>query len=109
MPELKPCPFCGGTNVHMLDPEQVDAVSWICAIECRDCQVVVQPNYCEPDAQSAQYSARVDWNRRPDTDIPADQALVPRATLERFVEALNGSDSSALALSFGELRALLQR
>ena len=37
MSELKPCPFCGGTNIKLLVFEDST-----CYVQCKDCRITVE-------------------------------------------------------------------
>ena len=52
--ELKPCPFCGGEGVEILDYRER---GWLYAIECLDCNASTGPQREKLDAIDA-------WNRR---------------------------------------------
>lgn len=67
--ELKPCPFCGGTNLYY-------AAGRFCAVECADCggKVVGTFKTTEEAADA--------WNTRSQADAP-DQA--PKPTLKQAV------------------------
>ena len=63
MAELKPCPFCGGTNIHIEswnDPTD-EMGSYVC---CYDCLASFwqQEACCQEDTIAA-------WNRRYDPEV----------------------------------------
>lgn len=53
MEELKPCPFCGSTNVHMSDGEK----DWMQYVYCEDCNAI------GPDGNTMISYAEA-WNQR---------------------------------------------
>jgi Lar family restriction alleviation protein len=53
--KLKPCPFCGGTNVHIED-EKTEPFSYIC---CYDCLA----SFWQQEACDAEDNIDA-WNRR---------------------------------------------
>lgn len=53
---MKPCPFCGSTDVHLIEYDRVGAVS----ITCKDCNVWVDHMF---DAMSKEEAIRL-WNMR---------------------------------------------
>ena len=56
MEELKPCPFCGGRNIHIEHMDDEEPYTYIC---CYDCLASFwqQEAVCEEDNVKA-------WNRR---------------------------------------------
>lgn len=62
---LKPCPFCGGSN---LDISYGDIDGWIAHVECLDCDEVRGPmsEYKYNDKPEAAEDASRRWNIRRD-------------------------------------------
>jgi len=52
--ELKPCPFCGGEGVEVLDHRERGRP---CSVECLECNASTGPQLTDGDAVAA-------WNRR---------------------------------------------
>jgi Lar family restriction alleviation protein len=61
--QLKPCPFCGATDVKAI-ADQVDAVSWHGEVECIDCEMRVSSEVCERAPELAIADVTEIWNRR---------------------------------------------
>ena len=57
MTELKPCPFCGSTDVHLVDNDPGKSEV---SITCKDCNVWVDHMF---DAMSREEAIAL-WNRR---------------------------------------------
>lgn len=77
MSELKPCPFCGSTNIKRYTPYGVESV------HCKDCHVSLR---------------LVDWNRVMSRSIPEGFALVPVEPTEKMVRAgFTKDDDNCLA------------
>ena len=56
MQKLKPCPFCGGTDVHVIDKTTFSF------IECNDCLA----SFHQIEACSVDDNVEA-WNKRPET------------------------------------------
>jgi Lar family restriction alleviation protein len=63
MSELKPCPFCGATDITP-SADQADAVTWYGVIECLDCEMRVSSDVCERTPELAVFEVTDMWNRR---------------------------------------------
>ena len=93
--ELKPCPFCGGSNITLtsydVQPDNYHAGS----AYCNDCEMggpsslsLPEPDgYWMPGADSAKEEGAKAWNRRSDA-TPAD-AQAEIARLRRALEEIN--------------------
>lgn len=92
--ELKPCPFCGGSDLEMQEPHQIDAVSWMSGVQCNSCEASLSPIYCEPNPSAVQDEARTCWNRRQSELVLA--ATVPVDLLNRCREILNWQSTGIL-------------
>lgn len=92
--ELKPCPFCGGSDLEMQEPHQIDAVSWMSGVQCNSCEASLSPIYCEPNPSAVQDEARICWNRRQSELVLA--ATVPVDLLNRCREILNWQSTGIL-------------
>lgn len=57
MAELKPCPFCGSTNISMWVTDRGEPFGALYYFECQNCGVKTEPDDDEIDATFA-------WNRR---------------------------------------------
>lgn len=60
--KLKPCPFCGGTDLHYYVDNFVRTY-----VECNTCGVKVQGAY---NSKKGEKEADEFWNRRADTNDP---------------------------------------
>ena len=58
MTKLKPCPFCGSTDVHLVVERCETTIT--CSITCKDCNVWVDHMF---DAMSKEQAIEL-WNRR---------------------------------------------
>ncbi|MFM0044061.1 Lar family restriction alleviation protein [Paraburkholderia sediminicola] len=61
--ELKPCPFCGGTDLDWT-AEQADAVTFFGQIHCNSCDTVVHSEECWRSDEDAEIDAKDKWNFR---------------------------------------------
>lgn len=91
--ELKPCPFCGGTNLRF---NLSDIEGWIAHVECTDCDDMLGPmsEYKYPDKEDAEQDAAAVWNKRPDLSaqvhevaIPDGWQLVPKEPTDEMFQA----------------------
>lgn len=57
MDNLKPCPFCGGTNLYVDGYEHGAGLRW--RVLCLDCMATVDPGTIQQ-----KYRAIEAWNRR---------------------------------------------
>ena len=57
LPELKPCPFCGSTDVHLIENDRGKSEV---SITCKDCNVWVDHMF---DAMTREQAIEL-WNRR---------------------------------------------
>ena len=72
MSELKPCPFCGGTNLRIGDSDKIDLLSIqfnepIAFVECMDCYAVAglyKKHYKYYEDTTAKEEAIKKWNTR---------------------------------------------
>ncbi|MFU7495811.1 Lar family restriction alleviation protein [Pseudomonas aeruginosa] len=92
--ELRPCPFCGGSDLEMQEPHQIDAVSWMSGVQCNSCEASLSPIHCETNPSAAQDEARICWNRRQSELVLA--ATVPVDLLNRCREILNWQSTGIL-------------
>ncbi|MBQ8786307.1 MAG: Lar family restriction alleviation protein [Oscillospiraceae bacterium] len=58
--QLKPCPFCGSTNVRIFEPIPINAIGR--AVICEDCNTSVGFPMVYDDREAAEY-----WNKRSDS------------------------------------------
>ena len=58
MTELKPCPFCGSNDVHLLNAACPEGDQW--SVTCKDCNVWVDHMF---DAMSKEEAIEL-WNKR---------------------------------------------
>lgn len=101
MPELMPCPCCGGRAEFDRDDY---GYKWI---ECVKCGLSTDTGQDHED--DCRIELAKDWNRRA---IPAVQVLVPRELCVRILalaEDAMGLDFSEHDAIHDELRTLLQR
>ena len=68
LPELLPCPFCGGTNLefHLYPGGCPDGF-----IQCSDCTT------CGPESEATHEAAAASWNAR--EAVPADADALEKA------------------------------
>lgn len=62
-PELKPCPFCGSSNVEA--NAYTDDWDAICDVRCRNCKALMSRTfYNSSDCHEVRKEAVAAWNRR---------------------------------------------
>ena len=72
MTELKPCPFCGSTDVHLIEN---DCGKSEVSITCKDCNVWVDHMF---DAMTKEQAIEL-WNRRYLNGMPISlHTMIPR-------------------------------
>ena len=94
--ELKPCPFCGGTDIRFdietMQPDNIHGGTW----SCGDCDSV-GPNtaYWHASEEEAKLDAANAWNTR---HIPEGYALVPVEPTAEMIDAGFRADSESFPL-----------
>jgi Lar family restriction alleviation protein len=59
MSELKPCPFCGGENIHVDEYEHEAGKRWRGRVVCLDCMAMVDSGWSQQKHLAIEM-----WNRR---------------------------------------------
>ena len=73
---LKPCPFCGGTDVVVVDDPEVGGVFWL----CNGCKVTTQP---------LSWNDEDEWNTRPIEDALSNRIAELEADNHRMLTAIS--------------------
>ena len=88
-PELKPCPFCGGTEIHIGPMDSPSA--WECwVVGCNNCDCPLDVDSVKVELGTPEKAAAA-WNTRAtDANLAALQAEIEalRADAERLEDAL---------------------
>ncbi len=93
--QLKPCPFCGGSNLRF---KLSDIEGWIAHVECTDCDDMLGPmsEFKYDDQSDAEEDAANVWNRRPALSeagqrVPEGWELVPIEPTGEMIEAFRSA------------------